>query len=801
MPLLWLAFCLSGVAGLSYELTWVRYLTHLFGASTPAVSATVSIFFAGLGLGAWLGGRFFDKRDEPLLAYAGLEVAIGLVAATVPLLFPFINGLLSQRPVAGGLLEPLVLSTLLLIVPTTLIGATFPGMAAVVRSLGNPTRATGLFYGFNTLGAVLGCLLVSFWWLPWLGLDATGWLLVGINITIGLLVAASSRVLARAATEGGRASPDAPGASEARGDVAEPSTTSEGLSTPLAASLAAVSGFLGIAIEVMWFRGLALSFPGTVYVFALVLSAYLVGIGVGSLVIGRVFRDRAPSAVVLGFLYAGVALGCLITQNVIPGIIPWSVQALTAGWLSSWGGYAGWIALMAVGAMLPATLAMGAALPLLIGLATRGGDEAGQSAGRIYAANTISGVVGSLAGTFVLMPLLGVSRSLMLLALGYLAMALVLIGRAGLKPIYPVSLGAVLVLCLGLVAADLQPDINALRHRPEQRLLFYKDSPSATVSIYEEADGTRLLMANNQYALSGTHKSTVAMQYRLGNLPMLLHPKPTRSLLIGFATGTTLAAMASEPRLERLDCVEIHDLLFELGGFFKEVNHAVYEQPKVSLIEGDGRRYLARPGASYDVIVADLYVPRNPGVGSLYSEEHFRAVSARLAPGGLFITWLPLWQLSADETASIVKTFLAVYPEAEGWVGNWSPARPILGLMTRGASDTPPPARLEPELNRRTVELLQGAFPGHEGSWPGVRHHPDVSRQILNTAQLRAFAEGAILNNLDLPYIEFSSPRSMMQARFRGRPLSRDNLEAIDRVRPLRQTPWRLPEASASQRR
>ncbi|MEO1270626.1 MAG: hypothetical protein AAFX99_21255, partial [Myxococcota bacterium] len=290
MPLLWLAFGLSGVAGLSYELTWVRYLTHLFGASTPAVSATVSIFFAGLGLGAWLGGWFFDRRSNPILAYAGLEVAIGLVAALVPVAFPWINGLLSQRPVSGGLLEPLVLSTVLLIVPTTLIGATFPGMAAVVRSLNNPTQATGLFYGFNTLGAVVGCVLVSFWWLPALGLEATGWLLVGINLAIGVLVAMASPMLNRSTSE----SPPEPLQSHEE-NASEPSSPSVVMQVPLAFTLAAASGFLGIAIEVMWFRGLALAFPGTVYVFALVLSAYLVGIGLGSLLVGGWFRARKPT--------------------------------------------------------------------------------------------------------------------------------------------------------------------------------------------------------------------------------------------------------------------------------------------------------------------------------------------------------------------------------------------------------------------------------------------------------------------------------------------------------------------------
>ncbi|MEL6182514.1 MAG: hypothetical protein AAFS10_26390, partial [Myxococcota bacterium] len=536
-------------------------------------------------------------------------------------------------------------------------------------------------------------------------------------------------------------------------NASEPSSPSVVMQVPLAFTLAAASGFLGIAIEVMWFRGLALAFPGTVYVFALVLSAYLVGIGLGSLLVGGWFRARKPTVMSLGMLYIGVMLGCMVAQNLIPSIVPWSVSAFQQGWLTSWEAYAGWIGLIAVLAMLPATLAMGAALPLLIGLVTRDRDEASRVAGQLYAANTVAGVLGSLAGTFVFMPWLGVSRGLMVLALGYLAMGLVLVTRAGLQTRYTIALGGVWVLLLVSVLADLQTDINALRNRPDWTLLFYRDAPSATVSIYEEPDGSRLLMANNQYALSGTDKGTVAMQYRLGALPLKLHPQPDRALLIGFATGTTLASMAADERLGALDCVEIHDLLFELGSFFQQVNQKVYTAPKVTLIEGDGRRYLARPGPMYDVIVADLYVPRNPGVGSLYSAEHFQAVSGRLAPGGLFITWLPLWQLNAHETAVIVQTFLSVYPNAEGLVGHWSPARPILGLMAHHQKDSGLSSEgLDRAVEHHVIDVLRRAFP--QESWPTPQIAPGVvSRRLLSSDQLRRWAGAAPINNLDRPFI------------------------------------------------
>lgn len=829
LALLWFAFFLSGMAGLSYELTWVRYLTQMFGASTPAVSATVAIFFLGLALGAALGGRWFDRTTKPMLAYAKLEGLIGCMAALVPFLFFAVEYGLARYLHLGnnhpGLL--LLVSALVLLVPTTLLGATFPAMAAVVRRISNPTFSTGFFYGFNTLGAVAGCLIVSFWLLPLWGQRITTWAMTSINFAIALLFWLAHKAQWMQDTQESPSGFSRPQETEAaitaRRMVSSADTQTvtpenklenklewksqdhtvvveaetSGISGRLALVLAAASGFLAIGIEVLWTRSLALSFPASVYVFALVLAAYLMGIGLGSVWVGAWFRHRTPQRQNLWLFYLAIGLGSLLTLWFFARLMPWSLYLLHNQWVTSWNAYLAWIGGSAVVAMLPATLLMGAAFPLLIGLASQRPEATSLQAGRLYAINTIGGVLGSLFVTFWLMPTIGLSESLLLLSLGYVVLALLVVWhntmRASLRWL-TVSAVAVLLLILGV---GQYPSANPLKIRPAHKMLFYRDAPSATIAVDQDAQGVRTLRVNNYYGLSNTGVSTIRMQYHLGHIAMLLHPQPKRTLLVGFATGATLAAMAQHPST-KVDCVELHRDILDLAHHFSAVNHGVYRRKQqVHLIADDGRRFLVRSGDSYDVIVGDLYLPRNPGVGMLYSVEHFRAVKRRLSEDGVFVAWLPLFQLGPRNMASIIRSFLQVFPQAEGWVAHWRPSRAILGLVGRRSSQ---PLQIPKDFEHRLSLWVEASMrtayaPQHilKPILPKAELTTQISefpRRLLTASQLTEWANAAPINRVELPVIEFSAPRAMMQARLLNFPLHLQNIRQIAEIRSLQGTPW-----------
>lgn len=803
MTLLWLAFFCSGVAGLSYELTWMRYLAQLFGASTPAVSATVSIFFLGLALGAALGGKWFDRSRRPLLQYAALEVSIGLCALCVPFLFQLAESSLTLQ-LRQGNEHPfllLAISAVILLIPTTLLGATFPAMAAVVRNLANPTFSTGFFYGFNTLGAVVGCLLVSFVLLPSLGLHTTTWVMAAMNGFIALLLAGLSFWMQR--REGGVIVPVPP--CEA-GEAHHSSAPLPMLSRRMALVLAGSSGFLAIGIEVLWTRALALSVFSDRYVFALVLAAYLVGIGVGAVAVGWFFRRRPAYRTHLLALYMAVGLGCVSTLFFFPRLMPWCSKLIHDGWLHSWAAAMTWIGGVAVLTMLPATFAMGAALPLLIGLATDGTNDASETAGRIYAINTIGGVIGSFLVTYTLLPQWGLSKTLFLLALGYVGLALLMSLRT---PERLWRQSAVVIGCVGLFAVvlDMQPEVNPMRHRQRSTTLYYHDAPSATWAVYQSADGHRSLHINNHRGFRNTQPHIVQMQFRLGHVSTMLHPKPQRLLVLGFGTGASLAAISQHP-ISAIDCVALHgEKVVKLSRYFSQANlqmlwrHPLHKRTKVNLLSGDGRRMLMRPGAAYDLIVGDLYLPRDPGLGTLYSLEHFQAAKKRLTQKGVFVAWLPLAHLGPQEVATITRTFMKVFPQAQGWVASWSVKEPVLGLVgRRDDGRIRVPVRMEQRLERwlelsiqayeRKAPLLRQMRQATSAPVSARTEGRDNPRYLLTPAMLKKLSQGAPLNRLQRPVLEFMAPRSQMQARLHFSSLARQNILSFSRLRSLLHTPW-----------
>ncbi|MCK5800585.1 MAG: hypothetical protein KAI47_25525, partial [Deltaproteobacteria bacterium] len=556
-----------------------------------------------------------------------------------------------------------------------------------------------------------------------------------------------------------------------------------------ARGLALVSGFLAIGVEVLWTRALSLSFPATVYVFAIVVAAYLFGIATGALFLPRLPRGVRPLRL-LAILYGIAGVGIIISLFAFPRLASWFYDLVGAGDIATWQGWIAGIAATSLLAMLPATIAMGAALPLLIGLASESRQRS-RISGQLYMFNVLGGVFGSLLTTFTLMPSLGLSRTITSLALGYLILALSLTRRARIRP--SATLAVVLLLIAGAtgVALGVVPEIDpSTSSDPRRTRLYASDDAGASIAIYQFGPKQRVpirsLKVNNFYGLNVTAPSTIAMQYRLGYLPLALHPNPKRALLVGFATGNTLAAMADVKTVHHLDCVEIYGSLFKLAPYFEAANEDVWRRSKVHLIVEDGRRFMSRPRPRYDVIVGDLYLPRNPGVGSLYSVEYFRATRARLNPGGVFVAWLPLWQLSPTEAGIIIKTFLAVFPKARGLFGNPSRSRPVLGLTgTRVAKAFSPTLRaqetsgasLQHQVEQRVHNALVRIYGAGAARPPArsLRFPPLLSHEIL-----QSWADGKRINTLDNALIEYSAPRTLLRYQLRRITPAGDNLRHID---------------------
>jgi spermidine synthase len=783
------AFLVSGVAGLSYELAWLRYLTHLFGASTPAVSATVAVFFTGLALGSAIGGNVFDRARRPFLAYGILEALIAVAACSVPFVFHVVERALAHSTLEEGtsIARRLALSCALLLVPTTFIGATFPAMAAVLRHVGNPTRSTGLFYGINTLGATCGALIVAFVSMPVLGPAKTTWAMACLNVAIALTMVVLERIPAKSA-----AGSDATAQESTEAKVVV--TPDQELGVSVAMVVAAASGLLAIALEVLITRLLTLAFTSSVHVFALTLAAFLVGIAVGAVVVAQYHSARAPKRVLLWGATTASMLAVLVALPLMYALERWALGVVRDSGTSSWTVFLSLIGSAAVFTLLPATVIIGTVLPMVVGLATAQLERASQVAGRLYAVNTVAGVFGSLVATFVVMPALGLSRSIVAISLGYGLLSL-LVGVQTRNRWMPASsailLGLPVFLLLGWRPTPEFDD-------PRSEVLYHRDEPAGTVTIDVLRDGYRALRVNRLQTLNNGSPESVEMHYALGHLPLLIHGSPQKVLMIGFATGTTVAAMAEHPEVE-IDCVEIHGSLPKLASFFSPANQNVASNPRVHITAADGRYFVDREGPSYDVIVGDLFFPRDVGVSALYSKEHFAAIHRRLSPRGVAVVWLPIYQLSPDEMAIIIQSYLSSFPQAEGWVGHWPLNAPAIGLVGRvppGDLSSVDTVAVDTELEKLVRASLSKGFPNQEVNSEVLavyqRYQPGnaPSRRLLTSDQLREWAGNSPMNTVENPSVEYTAPRTLFESRGRGAILVHQQFTRIGKLRPLDGTPF-----------
>src|SRR5438874_2339913 len=192
----------SRCTALIYQVAWLRLLRLVFGTSTAASAAVMAVFLGGLGLGALVLGRRADRSTNPVRMYGYLELGVAVSAVLSPVLIALIGmlyirlGGTAALGSIGGTALRLLLSALVLGVPTFLMGGTLPAVVRAVESGSDVHRRwLGTLYGMNTLGAVLGTLWATFVALELLGVRATIWTAAVLN----LIVAVAAIVLSRSA--------------------------------------------------------------------------------------------------------------------------------------------------------------------------------------------------------------------------------------------------------------------------------------------------------------------------------------------------------------------------------------------------------------------------------------------------------------------------------------------------------------------------------------------------------------------------------------------------------------------------
>jgi spermidine synthase len=710
----------------------MRWFTALFGATTLATTATLSGFFLGLAAGSHTFGERSKRWRRPIRAFGLLEAGVGLGALLVgPILdlyrqaYPVLYPWLSPFP-AGFAVVKLLLAVAAVGIPAFCMGGTLPALgeaiAAPGRRLGIPV---GGLYAVNLLGAALGTLTVPFVLLPRLGLDRSYACAVAGSLVVGL-----------AAYLIGSATPPRP--------VLEnvPAGRGETSHTPSAVLfLAAVSGLGTLALQVLWTRMFALVHENSLYSFAVVVFVFLLGLTGGAAIARRALGQghAPPGLLARAWCVAGllVVLSPLLFHRITDGL----------GYVSAEGWYStlGQLLMLALVTMLPASLCLGMALPLVMEMAAPSGHEsAGPRIGRVLAANTLGAIVGPLLATFLMGPLLGLWWSLGVLG----SLLVVAAARAGLTGAGMAAGGGALVAAwLLLVSAALPP----VRVRPAtgQRLISVREGTHGTTAVIAD-DHDRWITVNNSYVLGGTAAGDEERWQ--AHLPLLLHPSPRRVAFVGMGTAITAGAALLHP-VERIVALEIvPEVARAAREDFADVNDRVLDDARVSLVIDDGRNYLAASPRAFDVVVGDLLVPWRPAEAPLYTKEHFESVRRALSAEGLFCQWLPLYQLSPEQLAILLRTFLDVFPRTTLWRGNFIPDEPTLALV--GHLDARP-------VDVEAVDARVQALAASTESNPFLEHPAGMWLFLVGPlhGEMPWFS-GARRNRDAEPWIELSSPRS-----------------------------------------
>jgi spermidine synthase len=628
----------SGFAGLGYEMVWTRLLSVALGTEMMAVLGAVAGFFAGLALGAFTLDRPIRRSRSPRVAFAILEMVIGLWGLISIWLLPaagrLLPPLLGTHP-AGELLwaASFALPALVLLPATAAMGGTLTALDRMLTAASGNDRISAGVYGANTSGAVAGTLLSTFVLFPALGLSGTLVCLAALNVCCAI----GALVLGPVPSDNPR---------QLTEEASEPTIGQQRLTITLF-----LTGLLGIAFEVLVVRLAAQTLQDTIYTFAGLLSAYLLGTAAGGLLWQRAARGSGDSR--LGGLLAATALACLATAALTPFIGKVADGTLEAGIAGE------------LGVALVLFLVPSAAMGALFGFQAQEVRNRRGSLGWAVGINSVGASLAPLLTSRFLIPTVGAWTGLIPVALGYLL--LVPLRRTAL--VWSAApLAAALILLV-------RPPPSLIRIPGDGMLLAVREGPMVTASVVTDSSGARYLEVNGHFRMGGTN--SVRSDYRQAMLPLLLHPAPHRALFLGVGTGATLVGGAQLPG------VAVHgvELSPEVVGLLPWFANPAARGPTPPVTIADARRYVAADSEQYDVIVADLFHPALDGSGSLYTTEHFRAVRKRLAEGGSFCQWLPLYQLDLPSLRAIIRSFLEVYPGGSAWLAHYSVRTPMLALI------------------------------------------------------------------------------------------------------------------------
>ena len=725
--ILFLLFALSGFSGLIYESIWTNYLKLFLGHAAYAQTLVLAIFMGGMAIGSAISSRYSLRWKNLLLCYAVTEGIIGLLAlpfhpafawaidysyATV---IPHVNGAAAVNAFKW------TCSALMILPQSVLLGMTFPLMSAGILRLfpDKPGGTVAMLYFTNSIGAAAGVLASGFVLIRLVGLPGTmviaGLINIGLAVTVWSLLkkpetpgkTTGAKAIAGPGPERTRAKaktktpPAAKGYARTKG-TAEPRVPVEKSSPVTDPALARpswyrffllvslVTGASSFIYEISWIRMLSLVLGSSTHSFELMLSAFILGLALGSLWVHRRIERVASPIRYLALVQVSMgilAISTLPLYGTTFSFMQWLVKTLAktdSGYaLFNLAGSA-----IAMSVMLPATVCAGMTLPLITFILIRGGHGE-RSIGAVYAANTIGAIIGVFFAVHAGLPLLGLKNIIacgagldIALGAGLCWFALAPSDNRRLPAIATVVGVVAVAAAVFLVRLDPYKMGSGVYRTGEietlegAKALYHKDGKTATIQCFRENDGLTTIRTNGKVDAGvmiepgGAASPDESTMILLAAIPMSLNPRAVTAAAIGLGSGLTSHTLLGNPRLRQVDTVEIEKGVIEGANTFRPRVELVFSDPRSRIINDDAKTFFSANNKKYDLIVSEPSNPWVSGVAGLFSTEFYRLIGRHMNDDALFVQWLQLYEINVDLIVSVLKAISANFTDFAIYASN-----------------------------------------------------------------------------------------------------------------------------------
>ncbi|MFZ5516308.1 MAG: fused MFS/spermidine synthase [Candidatus Zhuqueibacterota bacterium] len=737
-----------------------RLLSLSYYDSVFTGAVIVTGFFCGIAAGAYFFGKKIDTSNNEIVTFLYLQLGIGIYIILFFFIHPLSN-LIYKSVFQNFGDQSFILSFykttfvfIFSVIPAIFIGGTFPILSRFfIRSSMSVGQAVGNLFGLNLIGVSFGYLLTTFILLQILGVKQS----LIFAATLFFFNAFIVKVLLNKL--GSTLSLEAEFYNQKLKHL-DPINTVQSIKLGFVINLAfGISGFIALANLVLWNRSLVYIIGSNSYSFSIVLTVFLIGLAIGSILFPRIFRTLTNLFPVFGIIQIAIGAFTVLSVLILPKLP--DLNSSLSGLAEKPNSWAWLIFIYIIDVVLVCGLSsffIGASFPIVGKTSISNFERRGYKVGIIFAINSLGAIVGILLVLFVFIPNLGIQKSILFNALFNSLIGLVILFLSTLKygKLTKTISWFVLVVVL-FVSTFFIPSNMILRlyhfDRKNDKIVYTMEGPSTTVTVHQDSLVNYLTLATNGVDIDGTSPEFLNNHAIQINLPILLHPNPDTIAIVGLGTGKC-SKISKQYGIKKTYCLESHSEVIATAALFKDIDYRERSNEKLAIKHSPAYNFISHTDTRFAVIINDYRHPKYSSMAHFFTQDYFKACHRRLKPDGIIASVIPLNSISIEDFKILIRTFQSVFPATSLWYNNnWkSEIAVLIGFM-----------KTDQFID---FSLMQQRINQHEISTSLSQARLDNVFEILDCfvmgpEVLQKATSGVRINRENRPVLEFSTSRTI----------------------------------------